>query len=63
MAYKIVKRDVNLNQVGTEITAVLDAAEDLDSLGTNWAPGSTAIVVDKGAPVYMLNASHVWKEI
>ena len=63
MAYKIVKRDVNLNQVGTEITAVLDAAEDLNFLGTNWAPGSTAIVVDKCAPIYMLNASHVWKEI
>ena len=63
MAYEIIKRDVNLNQVGTEITAVLDAAEDLDSLGTNWAPGSMAIVADKGAPVYMLNASHVWKEI
>lgn len=63
MAYEIVKRDVDLNQVGTEITAVLDAAEDLDSLGTNWAPGSMAIVADKGAPVYMMNASRVWKEI
>ena len=40
-----------------------DAAADLDALGTTWAPGSVAMVADKGVPSYVLNASHVWKEI
>ena len=40
-----------------------DVAADLDALGTTWAPGSVAIVAGKGAPRYMLNAIHVWKEI
>ena len=63
MAYKIIRWEKDRYQVGDEITAVLDAAADLDALGTTWAPGSVAIVADKGAPSYMLNASHVWKEI
>ena len=42
---------------------MLDSVDDLASLGTDYAPGSVAIVADKGAPVYMLNASGVWKEI
>ena len=63
MAYKIIRQETDKYQVGEEITAVLDAAADLDELGTTWAPGSVAMVADKGAPSYMLNASHVWKEI
>ena len=63
MAYKIIRDENNKYQMGREITAVLDAVSDLDSLGTDYCPGSVAIVADKGAPVYMLNASGVWKEI
>lgn len=63
MAYQIIRRDENKYQPGTEITAILDAAADLDSLGTTWSPGSVAIVADSGTPTYMLNASKVWKEV
>lgn len=63
MAYKIIRWEKDRYQVGEEIAAVLDEAADLDELGTMWAPGSIAMVADKGAPSYMLNASHVWKEI
>lgn len=48
MAYQIIRRDENKYQPGTEITAILDAAADLDSLGTTWSPGSVAIVADVG---------------
>ena len=44
MAYKIIRWETDMYQVGEEITAVLDAAADLDALGTTWAPGSVAIV-------------------
>lgn len=63
MAYKIIRDENNKYQMGREITAILDAVSDLDSLGTDYCPGSVAMVADKGAPVYMLNASGVWKEI
>ena len=32
-------------------------------LGADFAPGSIAMVADKGVPSYMLNASGEWKEI
>lgn len=60
MAYCIVEKK---NKGRYEITAILDSAADLDDLGTNYAPGSVAIVADRGAPTYMLNASKLWKEI
>lgn len=63
MAYKIIRDEWNKYQLGREITAVLDAIDDLASLGTDFAPGSVAIVADKGATSYMLNASGAWKEI
>ena len=63
MAYTIIRDEWNKYQLGREITAVLDTIDDLASLGTDYAPGSVAIVADKGAPVYMLNASGAWKEI
>lgn len=63
MAYKIIRDEQNKYQLGREIEAVLDSVADLDSLGTNYAPGSVAIVADKGVPSYMLNASGEWKEI
>lgn len=63
MAYKIIRDENNKYQMGREITAILDAVSDLDSLGTDFCPGSIAMVADSGAPVYMLNASGAWKEI
>ena len=63
MAYKIIRDENNKYQMGREITAILDAVSDLDSLGTEFCPGSVAMVADSGAPVYMLNASGAWKEI
>lgn len=64
MAYEIIERE----SLGTldgdrdhRITAVLDSASDLTALGTNYAPGSVAMVV--GGAVYMMNASGVWKEL
>ena len=66
MAYSITKRTLVRYQNGheiVEITAVLDSVSDLSSLGTDFAPGSIAMVADKGVPSYMLNASGEWKEI
>lgn len=63
MAYKIIRDENNKYQMGREITAVLDAVSDLDGLGTDFCPGSIAMVADKGVPSYMLNASGAWKEI
>lgn len=66
MAYSIIQSRLDRYQNGKqviEISAVLDSIDDLASLGTDYAPGSVALVADKGAPVYMLNASGVWKEI
>ena len=63
MAYKIIRDENNKYQLGREIEAVLDSTADLNALGTAYCPGSVAIVADKGAPAYMLNASGVWKEI
>ena len=65
MAYKILSSETVAMESGAkpQITAVLDSADDLADLGNNYYPGSVAIVADKGAPVYMLNASGVWKEI
>lgn len=68
MAYKIVeKRYIEKKPLGPDnkpiITAILDSQNDLAALGTDYSPGSVAMVADKGAPAFMLNASCVWKEI
>lgn len=63
MAYTIIRDEWNKYQLGREISAVLDSVDDLASLGADYAPGSVALVADKGSPVYMLNASGAWKEI
>ncbi len=63
MAYKIIRTKTNEEQPGVEIEAILDAESDLEALGTDYAPGSVAMVADTGAPVYMMNASGQWKEI
>lgn len=61
--YKIIRHRTNCEQGGSEITALLDSASDLSSVGTDWAPGSFAVIADKGLPTYVLNASGEWKEI
>ena len=63
MAYRIIREYKNQYQTGTEITAILDSTDDLTSLGSDYAPGSIAIVADSGVPSYMLNASLEWKRI
>ena len=66
MAYAITKEEFvtfENNKTVHRIEAVLDSADDLTALGTDYAAGSTAIVADAGSPVYMLNASGQWKEI
>lgn len=68
MAYKIIEAIAHSDGCAT-IEAVLDSAADLEALGVAdadgnfFCPGSMAIVVDTGAPMYMLNASHEWKEV
>ena len=63
MAYRIIRSEWNGRQVGREIVAVLDSAEDLDALGSDYAPGSAALVADRDGAVYLMNASGVWKEM
>lgn len=41
---------------------ILDSAADAASL-PKCAPGSVAVVADKGGAVYMVNASGEWKEL
>lgn len=68
MAYKITAATAHSDGCAT-IEAVLDNAADLEALGNAdadgnfFCPGSLAIVADTGAPMYMLNASHEWKEV
>ena len=69
MAYRIIRSTAHPTKPGEdardglEITAILDSASDLDVLGTDFHPGSIAVVADAGTPTYMLNASQVWKEV
>ena len=68
MAYKIIKTayqngEISLSKHREIITAILDTTEDLAAVGTDYSPGSVAMVADKGVPSYMLNASGMWKEI
>ena len=61
MAYSIIRIRTNEEQGGSEITALLDSVADLEAVGTQWAPGSFAVVADAGMPTYILNASSQWK--
>jgi hypothetical protein len=61
MAFKIIRIRTNEEQGGSEITALMDSVADLEDVGTNWAPGSFAVVADAGMPTYILNASGEWK--
>lgn len=60
MAYQIIRDFLDEYQPGREVTAVLDSASDLGALGTDFAPGSVAIVAAVGTPTYILNASREW---
>lgn len=61
--YALIRVRSDEEQGGTEITALLDNVSDLQSVGTNWAPGSFAVVAAKGMPTYVLNASKSWVEV
>ena len=68
MAFKIIETKYQNGQISLAkereiITAVLDSPDDVASLGTDYCPGSVAIVADKDVPIYMLNPSGQWKEI
>lgn len=61
MAFKIIRDSKNFHQYGREIAAILDDDADLADLGTDFAPGSVAIVAKQGGNVYMMNASGNWE--
>lgn len=61
MAYKIIRSAKNSKQYGHEIVAILDSDADLEALGTDYAPGSIAIVAKQGGGTYMMNASGSWE--
>ena len=66
MAYKITDREFVFREdekIVFRITAVLDSADDLNELGTEYAAGSIAMVADAGVPTYMMNASGEWKAV
>jgi len=63
MAYRIVQKEFNPNTGKNLVEIVLDSDSDLSEVGTDYSPGSIAVVADSGAPSYMLNASEEWKEL
>lgn len=63
MAYKIVVSNHMPAAGGKYVEIILDSDSDVSGLSTDYAPGSIAIVADKGGKTYMLNASHEWKEL
>lgn len=63
MAYQIIRHRENEEQAGSEVTILLDSAAELANIGTNWAPGSFAVIADTGMPTYVLNASKEWKAV
>lgn len=60
MAYKIVRERIDYDQVGREITAILDSAGDLANLGTDFCPGSLAIIAGAGAATTNSIATYEW---
>lgn len=50
-------------QMTGQVTIYCDSTADIAALRTDYAPGSTAIVVTSGLPTYMLNASNTWVEV
>ena len=61
MAYKLIRTDYDVDPKTRRHEYVLDSADDVSSL-PKCAPGSVAIVADKGGAIYMVNASGEWKE-
>lgn len=66
MAYKIISSETVVMEsgAGPRIIAVLDDAASLEELKTSGAyyPGSLALVAEKGASDFIVNASGEWKE-
>lgn len=58
--YNIIKEGDTTNYKVTEL--VLDSPEDIATLPTNVAPGSTAICIST-AEVYIMNNSGEWKSL
>lgn len=63
MAYAIINEDYSPEAEQYYAEIILDAASDLSSLPDTFSPGSIAFVADTNGKAYMLNASHVWKEL
>jgi hypothetical protein len=63
MAYKIVYSDYAPPAGESYVEIILDDKNDVSNLGTNYSPGSIAMVAKKDGSIYMMNASHVWEEI
>ena len=61
MAYKTINCEFSSYSNAYRYEFVCDSADDVSSL-PKCAPGSIAIVADKGGAIYMVNASGEWKE-
>lgn len=44
------------------VTLAVDTEADIATLSTDYAPGSTAFVIETST-AYMLNGEHIWKEL
>lgn len=62
MAIKLIKREWNPALSTCQQSFILDSAADVANL-PKCCPGSTAIVVAKDGPVFMVNASGEWEEL
>lgn len=65
MAFKIIRKMINYHQLGEEIVAILDSADDLTELKASgqYTAGSTAMVAAPNGPIYMVNAAGEWTEL
>jgi hypothetical protein len=63
MAIKLIEETIfSPNQGDVRKHFVLDSASDASML-PECISGSTAIVADKGGPIFMVNASGEWREL
>ena len=60
MAYSAYQNSDNL--VPYYVDLVADEVADIDTLPTDFAPGSTCLVIENSS-VYVLGVNGVWKEI
>lgn len=61
MGYNITKSGDNTSIYVTELIA--DSKEDVQSLPTHYAPGSSCLVIGPPACVFMLNSEKKWVEL